>query len=105
MPRKNDHSVKLLVPLVLFLVAAATVCHAPNAGARGFFNPAPVWSPWNGGDITGDPDVGQGIVSPPPNTKYARPKPGNGDTESQSAGGWARWTSRIWAMLGWRITR
>jgi hypothetical protein len=105
--RKNGHSVKLLIPLVLFLVAAASVCHVPGASARSFLSPTPVLSPWSGSTVNGDPDVGQGVspTSSTPNTKHVNPTSGSGGTGSQRATGWVYWASRIWAVLIWGFTR
>ena len=102
----NPKSIKLLITLVLFILAATSAWMTSVADARGLASPGASRglasaSPGDG-QVSGDPDSPQVSPTPPPTpmkvpVARAAASPGRYD--------WVAWTGRIWATLFARAAR
>lgn len=104
----NGYRTKLLVTLVLWMLAVAGVWWTSQADARGLSSSGAsshsVATRPGAGLACGEPDAGQGVTPPTPNTKRLRSLDG-GKVSSASMFDWVRWTGRIWATLNLRDAR
>lgn len=103
----NPKSIKLLITLVLFILAATSAWMTSVADARGLSSPGAsqglaAASP-GGGQVSGDPDSPQtSPTQPPPNPLKLSD---NKRAGAPARGEWVAWTSRIWATLFLRTAR